>query len=116
MKRMLAKRVGRVESLKDPAEVVAALNASLDKKEEATEAAFLLALRHMAEAYGIAQLAEGAQLSRESLYRTLSAKGNPRLSTVVALLQVLGLQLKVEQRTTAKEEQGQVQAIVEHGV
>lgn len=103
----------QIEARTDPARTVPALNEALGKQEGNMEEAFLLALRHMAEAYGIARLAEEAKLSRESLYRTLSARGNPRLSTVVALLDVLGLQLKVEQRTTAKEEQGQAQAIVE---
>ena len=39
--------------------------------------------------------AEAAGLSRESLYRSLSAAGNPRLSTLVAVLRVAGLKLSV---------------------
>ncbi|MDN5851079.1 MAG: helix-turn-helix domain-containing protein [Nitrococcus sp.] len=34
-------------------------------------------------------------LSRETLYRTLSAKGNPRLDTLAALLRAMGLRLSV---------------------
>jgi probable addiction module antidote protein len=86
-------------------ETVVALNTALAKKEGNTAAAFLLAFRQVAETYGIAQLAEEAKLSRESLYRTLSEKGNPRLSTVVALLDVLGLTLKIEQQPGATEEE-----------
>jgi probable addiction module antidote protein len=111
-KRTHAKHVAQTESRKDSAEVVAALNATLGKKEGSTAEAFLLSLRQLAEGHGIARLAEEAKLSRESLYRTLSAKGNPRLSTVVALLDVLGLKLSIEQKATVKEEYAQ--PIVEH--
>jgi probable addiction module antidote protein len=112
VKRTYAKHVAPVEARKELPEVVASLNSALEKQKGTTAEAFLLALRQVSEAFGIAQLAEEAKLSRESLYRTLSAKGNPRLSTVVALLDVLGLQLKVAQRTAAKVEHSQ--PIVEH--
>jgi probable addiction module antidote protein len=55
----------------------------------------LLGLRRIAEAQGMARVAEAAGLSRESLYRSLSAAGNPRLSTLVAVLRVAGLKLSV---------------------
>lgn len=72
----------------------AALN-SLDNPNE--RAAGLLALRSVAEAYGgLAAVAAAAGISRESLYRTLSPKGNPTLKTLLAILQTLGLRLSVE--------------------
>jgi probable addiction module antidote protein len=55
----------------------------------------LLGLRRVAEAQGMSRVAEAAGLSRESLYRSLSATGNPRLSTLVAVLRVAGLKLSV---------------------
>lgn len=55
----------------------------------------LLGLRRIAEAQGMSKVAEAAGLSRESLYRSLSASGNPRLSTLVAVLRVAGLRLSV---------------------
>jgi probable addiction module antidote protein len=55
----------------------------------------LLGLRRIAEAQGMSRVAEAAGLSRESLYRSLSAAGNPRLSTLVAVLRVAGLKLSV---------------------
>jgi probable addiction module antidote protein len=55
----------------------------------------LLGLRRIAEAQGMSRVAEAAGLSRESLYRSLSAAGNPRLSTLVAVLRVAGLRLSV---------------------
>ena len=56
----------------------------------------LLGLRRIAEAQGMSRVAEAAGLSRESLYRSLSAAGNPRLSTLVAVLKVAGLRLSVQ--------------------
>ena len=55
----------------------------------------LLGLRRIAEAQGMSRVAEAAGLSRESLYRSLSAAGNPRLSTLVVVLRVAGLKLSV---------------------
>ena len=55
----------------------------------------LLGLRRVAEAHGMSRVASAAGLSRESLYRSLSAAGNPRLSTLVAVLRVAGLRLSV---------------------
>jgi len=57
----------------------------------------LLALRAVAEAYGgLGIVAAGAGVSRETLYRTLSPKGNPTLKTLIAVLKTVGLRLSVE--------------------
>jgi probable addiction module antidote protein len=57
----------------------------------------LIALRHVAEARGgLAKVAKAAGIERESLYRALSAKGNPRLSTIVGVMKAIGLKLTVE--------------------
>src|SRR5688500_15281437 len=57
----------------------------------------LVALRHVAEARGgIARVAKAAGVERESLYRALSPRGNPRLSTLLAVTRALGLTLTVE--------------------
>ena len=69
--------------------------------EEALEAgdmeAFKLALRHVAEARlgGISALARETDLNRESLYRTLSNRGNPTLETLSKVLRALGLRVSV---------------------
>ena len=47
----------------------------------------------------MAALAERAGLSRETLYRTLSDKGNPRLETLTAILAAFGLRLAVAPAT-----------------
>lgn len=68
---------------------------SLDDPDD--RAAGLLALRTIAEAYGgLGAVAAEAGISRESLYRTLSAKGNPTLKTLLAVLKVVGMKLSVE--------------------
>ncbi len=55
-----------------------------------------VALRTVADALGgMAVLAEKTGLSRETLYRTLSEKGNPRLDTLAAILATFGLRLSV---------------------
>ena len=57
----------------------------------------LIALRRIAASRGgIAKVAKEAGIERESLYRALSAKGNPRLSTLVAVTKAVGLRLTVE--------------------
>lgn len=55
-----------------------------------------VALRTVADAVGgMAALAERTGLSRETLYRTLSDRGNPRLDTLAAILHAFGLRLAV---------------------
>ena len=62
---------------------------------EQGEAEFLLGLRDVVEAHGgVGQLAKVAKLNRESLYRLLSKKGNPRLSSLASVLGGLGIELQ----------------------
>ena len=57
-------------------------------------ASYMAALRQVAEARGgVAQLAEDTGLSRETLYRTLSSRGNPTVKTLTAILDASGLKL-----------------------
>jgi probable addiction module antidote protein len=42
------------------------------------------------------KVAKAAGIERESLYRALSPRGNPRLSTLVAVTKAVGLKLAVE--------------------
>ena len=57
----------------------------------------LIALRQIAAARGgLAKVAKDAGIQRESLYRALSNRGNPRLSTLSAVLKAVGLKLSVE--------------------
>jgi probable addiction module antidote protein len=79
----------------DPKFAAEYLKVALEDTEE--PAVLLIALRRIAEARGgIAKVAKAAGIERESLYRALSARGNPRLSTLVAVTKAVGLKLTVE--------------------
>jgi probable addiction module antidote protein len=85
------------EKLKDPEEAVSYLNTALEEyeKDKNTEA-FLLALRTVTEVRGgITELAKKTNMNRQHLYRTLSEKGNPRLSTLETVLHGLGFRLSI---------------------
>jgi probable addiction module antidote protein len=87
------------DHLKTRKDIVAYLNAALEDGEPAV---LLEALRNVAQAKGgIAALAKTAGVSRESLYRTLSRRGNPKIDTVMALLRAMGLKLSIDQRKAA---------------
>jgi probable addiction module antidote protein len=87
-----------IDSLKNKKEAAAYLQVALDEyqKDGDTEA-LLLALRHVTLAQGgISKLAQKTHLNRESLYRTLSSKGNPKLQTLGLLLKGLGFELSIK--------------------
>lgn len=68
-----------------------------------------IALRAVADAVGgMAKLAERTGLSRETLYRTLSDKGNPRLDTLAAILSAFGLRLAVAPQPRKVRKAGRV--------
>lgn len=79
---------------KDPEFAAEYLKAALEEEDEPR--VLLIALRHVAQAHDIAKVAKAAGIERESLYRALSKRGNPRLSTLVAVAKSLGLRLTVE--------------------
>jgi probable addiction module antidote protein len=56
---------------------------------------FLAAVRDVARARGITQLARDAGLGRESLYKALSPGAKPRYDTILKLLNALGVKLSV---------------------
>ncbi len=74
------------------------LKAALEELDDPdNRAAGLLALRDVAEACGgLGAIATQAGISREALYRSLSAKGNPTLKTLLAVLKSVGMRLSVE--------------------
>ena len=57
--------------------------------------AFLVAVRDVAKARGIASVAEKAGLGRESVYKTLSPGALPRFETIRKLVGALGVKLDV---------------------
>jgi probable addiction module antidote protein len=71
------------------------LKAAMEDTEEPK--VLLVALRQIAEARGgVAKIAKAAGIERESLYRALSPRGNPRLSTLFAVTKAMGLTLTVQ--------------------
>ncbi len=78
----------------DPAYALELLNSIL---EDGDQSELLMALRQMTKAFGGVQaVAEQAHLNPTQLYRTLSADGNPALSSFSALLKAMGLRLSVQ--------------------
>ena len=57
--------------------------------------AFLVAVRDVAKARGIATVARQAGLGRESLYKTLKHGAQPRFETVRKLVEALGVKLDI---------------------
>jgi len=70
--------------------MVAYLEAALEENDPRLIAA---ALGDIARAKGMTQIAKKTGLGRESLYKALSAEGNPEFSTVLKVIAALGLQL-----------------------
>jgi len=56
------------------------------------------ALGHIAKAKGMSQMAKDTQLGRESLYKSLSEMGKPKLETIDKVLKALGMELSIKQR------------------
>lgn len=80
--------------LADPANAAAYLEAALETGEDGD---LMHALRDVIDAQGgVTKLAEDTGLNRETLYRTLSRRGNPQLSTLTRILGARGLKLTVE--------------------
>lgn len=78
----------------DPAFAVEYLKAAIEDTDEPK--VLLIALRQIAMAHGIAKVAKAAHIERESLYRALSPRGNPRLTTLMAVTKALGLTITVD--------------------
>jgi len=76
--------------LEDEETMAAYLSAAL---EDPNPDVFLAAVRDVARARGMAQLAQDAGLGRESLYKALSPGAKPRYDTVLKLLGALGVKL-----------------------
>ena len=86
----------------DPAFADEYLRAAMEQADqEGGREALLSALRHVAEAQGMAAVAERAGIPRESLYRALGPKGNPTVKTLLAVLSAAGLHLAVTRQDSA---------------
>ncbi len=81
------------EQLKDAVFAAAYLNAASEDDDAKT---YLTAMRKVVDARcGMTALATQTEFSRETLYRTLSVRGNPTLKTLTAVLRATGLKISV---------------------
>jgi probable addiction module antidote protein len=64
-----------------------------DYAQDGDSATLLTALRIIARVKGISTMAEEIGMTRQGLQKALSAKGNPRLDNINAIMRALGYQL-----------------------
>lgn len=82
-----------VDHLQTEEDMIAYLDAAL---EDGDASLIVAALGDIARAKGMSQVARETGLGRESLYKALSASGNPEFATVLKVLSALGLQFHVQ--------------------
>jgi len=89
----------------DPAEYINSKEdviAFLEGALEENDPDFLLrTIGHIARSKGMSQIARELNITRKGLYKALAPDGNPSFKTVFKLLDILGLQVKLEQKAPA---------------
>ncbi len=98
MKKPKLKKWDVVEHLKTPEDMQHYLDACMEEGDPVLIAA---ALGDIARARGMTQLARDTGLAREALYRSLSGQGNPEFSTILKVVDSLGLRLQVAPKQAA---------------
>ena len=93
MKKIETAPFDAADYLDDEEIIVEYLTAAL---EDPNPDLFLVAVRDVARARGMAQLARDTGLGRESLYKALAPGAKPRYDTVLKVLRALGVKLHVE--------------------
>jgi len=90
-------RTDLLQKLKDPEYAAEYLGQALAQEDQA---AFMIALKDVVEAGGgMTTLSKRAGLTRPSLYKVLSKRGNPTLETLCSILDSLGLKITVTPAT-----------------
>lgn len=79
-------------ALRDPVDAAAFLDAVIEMDDPT---ALLLALRQVAKAHGMAEVARRAEVGEKTLFKALSENGNPTIATVHKVLHAVGLKLSV---------------------
>jgi probable addiction module antidote protein len=69
-----------------------------DYAEDGDSAALLSALRVIARVKGVSNMAGEVGMTRQGLQKALSAKGNPRLDNINAIMRAMGYQLAPRRR------------------
>ncbi len=96
-RRLGVRRFDASEYLRDEADIAAYLAAAAAEDDPRILAA---ALGDVARARGMSELARKTGITREALYRSLSAEGNPELATLTKVLRALGMRLAIERAAT----------------
>ena len=100
------------EKLRDTEYAIAYVETAL---EDGGVEEFLYALRKVAVAQGgVQKVAEESQRGRESLYKSLSKQGNPRIKTLDGILHTLGMRIAVaraENTSQGQRKQSQATAV-----
>lgn len=99
MKKKTTRMWDAVEYLKTEEDMVAYLEAALEENDPTLVSA---ALGDIAKAKGMTDIAKKTGLGRESLYKALSQEGNPEFSTVMKVINALGLKLHAGTGKTKK--------------
>ncbi len=89
------------EVLETPEDVAAYLEAVFEENDPAF---ISYALGIVARSEGMTQIAKATGLTRASLYKALSAEGNPEFATVLKVITALGLKLRVAPAVQAAED------------
>ncbi|OGB83200.1 putative addiction module antidote protein [candidate division TM6 bacterium RIFCSPHIGHO2_12_FULL_32_22] len=88
-----------IDMLKDPHEAEAYLNEAFKEcrsGDPESQELLLIALKNVAIAQGgLSELSTKTGLGRESLYKSLSKKGNPKLTTLTTLINAMGFEIKI---------------------
>jgi probable addiction module antidote protein len=77
------------EQLRDPAFAADYLTATVRESPDMLR----VAMRNVAEAHKMSRVADRAKLNRESLYKSLSPKGNPGFDAVASIVDVFGIEI-----------------------
>ncbi len=89
----------RLEKLTNPVNAASYLTAALEDSPDL----FLDALKDVIQAHKVSRVAQEAGLTRESLYRSFSANGNPTLDTLRSVLKAMDLKLSAVSTKEGRE-------------
>ena len=92
MSKVTTRAYDSADYINSPEAVAAFLDAALEDGDAPVIAA---TLGDIARSKGMAMIADRTGLAREALYKSLSADGNPRLTTLLGVLKAMGLRLSV---------------------
>ncbi len=99
MGKLKTTRWDSAEHLRSDEEIAAYMEAALEQGDPALIAH---ALGTVARVRGMTQIARDTGMAREALYRALSPEGNPSFSTVLRVMDALGIALTVAPRPASK--------------